>query len=106
MLNSWIRCETVYERSPWIPTAASRNAITANVPITRTCTARDAVLSDTISRIVRMFEMGCSGSARCTTLRTAGSNAAGDALAAEYRMTRSFGIYPMKLPSPTCLYER
>ena len=60
-----------------MPMPASTNAIAANAPSTRTCTARDAVSRSTISVSVVTSEIGSAGSIRWMIARTDGASASG-----------------------------
>src|SRR5262249_15216344 len=75
---SCVRCDTANDSNPWMPTAASTNAIAANAPSTRTCAARDAVSSSTISASVCTLVRATEGSAPWMIPRIAGASAAGE----------------------------
>ena len=97
------RCETANESRPWMPTAASMNAMAANAPSTRTCTDRDAVSRSTMSVASALRRSAVRGSARRMISRTDGTSVAGVAARPDHQLPRHV---EQPAPSATCCDDR
>ena len=79
--SSFVRCDTEYASTPYVPMAATRSATAANTPSSAALSRGWAALVETHSVIGRTFDSGRSGSIAFTFSRTAATMGAGSVAA-------------------------